>query len=142
MVSANVPCTSSQARTQREQTMHFDGSKVKYGLEVVLLRLQMVLAVIAVADFAQADLARHVLQFAVAVGGAGQAVQRMVGDVELHHAAAQLGEARGLRPHLHPVFDGRGAGGRRALAAFDLHQAQAAGAEGLRGCRWRTASAP
>ena len=33
MVSANVPCTSSQARTQREQTMHFDGSKVKYGLD-------------------------------------------------------------------------------------------------------------
>ena len=29
MVSAKVPCTSSQARTQREQTMHFDGSKVK-----------------------------------------------------------------------------------------------------------------
>ena len=26
MVSANVPCTSSQARTQREQTMHFEGS--------------------------------------------------------------------------------------------------------------------
>src|SRR3546814_2149818 len=32
MVSAKVPCTSSQARTQREQTMHFDASKVKYGL--------------------------------------------------------------------------------------------------------------
>ena len=29
MVSAKVPCTSSQARTQREQTMHLDGSKVK-----------------------------------------------------------------------------------------------------------------
>ncbi len=26
IVSANVPCTSSQARTQREQTMHFAGS--------------------------------------------------------------------------------------------------------------------
>ena len=26
MVRANVPCTSSQARTQREQTMHFEGS--------------------------------------------------------------------------------------------------------------------
>jgi hypothetical protein len=26
MVSAKVPCTSSQARTQREQTMHFAGS--------------------------------------------------------------------------------------------------------------------
>src|ERR1700732_4156147 len=32
IVSAKVPCTSSQARTQREQTMHFAGSKVKYGL--------------------------------------------------------------------------------------------------------------
>src|ERR1700686_1144898 len=32
IVNANVPCTSSQARTQREQTMHFAGSKVKYGL--------------------------------------------------------------------------------------------------------------
>ena len=26
IVSANVPCTSSQARTQREQTMHLVGS--------------------------------------------------------------------------------------------------------------------
>ena len=33
MVSANVPCTSSQARTQREQAMHFDESKVKYGFD-------------------------------------------------------------------------------------------------------------
>ena len=29
IVSANVPCTSSQARTQREQTMHLAGSKAK-----------------------------------------------------------------------------------------------------------------
>ena len=29
MVSANVPWVSSQARTQRLQTMHLDGSKVK-----------------------------------------------------------------------------------------------------------------
>src|SRR5690554_6430672 len=33
MVSAKVPCTSSQARTQREQTIHLLGSKLKYGLE-------------------------------------------------------------------------------------------------------------
>ena len=26
IVNAKVPCTSSQARTQRLQTMHFDGS--------------------------------------------------------------------------------------------------------------------
>ena len=29
MVRAKVPCTSSQARTQREQTMHLEGSNVK-----------------------------------------------------------------------------------------------------------------
>ena len=29
MVSARVPCVSSQARTQREQTMHRSGLKVK-----------------------------------------------------------------------------------------------------------------
>ena len=56
----------------------------------------MVLAVIAVAHLAQADRAGHVLQFAVAVGGAGQAVERMVGDVELHHAAAQLRQTLGV----------------------------------------------
>src|SRR5690348_15214894 len=33
MVSAKVPWTSSHARTQREHTMHFAGSKVKYGFE-------------------------------------------------------------------------------------------------------------
>src|ERR1700753_1893065 len=33
MVNAKVPCTSSQARTQREQTMHFDGSNWKYGFD-------------------------------------------------------------------------------------------------------------
>src|ERR1700716_4064495 len=32
MVSAKVPCTSPQARTQREQAMHFEASKSKYGL--------------------------------------------------------------------------------------------------------------
>src|SRR6185437_14857868 len=32
MVRANVPCTSLQARTQREQTMHLLASKSKYGL--------------------------------------------------------------------------------------------------------------
>ena len=37
MVSAKVPCTSSHARTQREQTMHFDGSNWKYGLDASIV---------------------------------------------------------------------------------------------------------
>ena len=131
MVSAKVPCTSSQARTQREQTMHFDGSKVKYGFEVVEPRIGMVGAVVAVAHLAQADRAGHVLQFAIAVGRAGQAVERMIGDVELHHALAELLQPLGLGVHDHAVGDRRGAGGRRAGAALDLDQAEPAGAERL-----------
>ncbi len=43
-----------------------------------------------IAHIAQANGTRHVLQFAIAVRRTGQAVQRMVGDVQLHHAAPQL----------------------------------------------------
>ncbi len=89
----------------------------------------VVLAVVAVAHFAQADRARHVLQFAVAIGGAGQAVERMVGDIKLHHAAADFREPRILRRHLDARRDGRRARGRRTLAALDLAQAKAARAE-------------
>ena len=32
IVSAKVPCTSSQARTQRLHAMHLESSKEKYGL--------------------------------------------------------------------------------------------------------------
>ena len=91
----------------------------------------MVLAVIAVAHFAQADDARHILQLAIAIGRAGQAIERMVGDIELHHAAAQLGERRRLGVHLDAGRDRRVARGGRALAAFDLDEAHAARAERL-----------
>ena len=93
MVSANVPCTSSHARTQREHTMHFDESNVKYGFEVSFVQAEVVVARVAVAHVAQADRAGHVLQLAVAVGGAGEAVERVVADVQLHHAAAQASRA-------------------------------------------------
>ena len=39
MVSAKVPCTSSQARTQREQTMHFDGVELEIRVRDVDRRL-------------------------------------------------------------------------------------------------------
>ena len=40
--------------------------------------------------------ARHVLQLAVAVGGQVRQIERMVGDVQLHHAAAQLLQPLGV----------------------------------------------
>ena len=56
----------------------------------VLLLENVVVAFVAVAHVAQADDAGHVLQLAVAVRRAGQAVERMVGDIELHDAAAYV----------------------------------------------------
>ncbi len=103
--------------------------ETEVGIGVVLLGFQVVLAFIAVAHFAQADHARHVLQFAVAVRGTGQAVERMVGDVQLHHAAPQIRQLRCLRAHLHARRHRGGTGSGIALAAFDLDQAQAAGTE-------------
>ena len=50
---------------------------------------------------AQADLARGVLQFTVAVGGAGEAVERVVADVQLHYSAAQALKLWSLRADGH-----------------------------------------
>ncbi len=97
----------------------------------VLLAVQVVGTVEAVAHVAQAGDAGHVLELAVAVGRAGKAVERVIGDVELHHALAQLLQPGCLRAYLHAGFGWRGARGREALAAVDLDQAQAARAEGL-----------
>jgi hypothetical protein len=97
----------------------------------VLPRLDMVLAVIAVAHIAQADGAGHVLQLAIAIGSTGQAVERVIGNVKLHHAAADVLQASGLGVDHHALGHRRGAGGGRAVAALDLDQAEPAGAEGV-----------
>ena len=92
----------------------------------------------SIAHRPQPDLARHVLQLAIAVGGTGQAVERMVGDIQFHDVAAQLLQLRRLRPHPHALGRRGGARGRGAGAPLDLHQAQPAGAECLQRCRSRT----
>ena len=91
----------------------------------------MILALVAVAHLAQADDAGHVLQFAMSIGGARQAIERVIGNVQFHHAAAHIGELLVLGGDLHPGGDRGGTRGRQSLHALDLDQAQAAGAEGL-----------
>ena len=109
----------------------FRGIEGEIGVRGILRLAEMVLAVIAVADLAQAHCSRHVLQLAVAVRRAGQAVERMVGDVELHHALADRFEALRLRPDDEALGDRRGAGGRRAGPALDLDEAEPARAEAV-----------
>ena len=121
---------------QREGALHFltgthaAAAHDAFGRVVVEIRVGLVLRLlevvgplIAVAHVAQAHFAGGVLQLAIAVGAAGQAVQRMVGDVELHHALAQLGEPLVLGVDHHAVVGGRGARRRGATASLDLDQA-------------------
>ena len=86
----------------------------------------MLLARVAIADIAQTDGTGHVLQFAIAVRGACQAIKRMIGDVKLHHASSKTLEPVRLRPHHHSGRDGRGAGGGRPGTAIDLDEAKPA----------------
>ena len=78
----------------------------------------MIFASVAVADLAQADGASLILQLAITVGRTGQAVQRVIGDVELHHALAKLGETLVLGMHHHVFVGRRRAGGGRAAPAL------------------------
>ena len=129
---------------QRESALHllagphaaraddaFRGLVGEIGIGSVDARIGVLLAVVTVAHLAQADGAGHVLQLAVAIGRAGEAIERVLRDVELHHALAQPLQPLGLGMHHHAFGDRRGAGGRRPGAALDLDQAKPAGAEGL-----------
>ena len=97
---------------------------------LVLGLIQVMGAVVAVAHGPQAHRAGHVLQFTITVGGASQAIQRMVGDVELHDVAPQFRQPGRLGVHDHAFLGQGGAGGRITLAPLDGHQAQAARTEG------------
>ena len=68
----------------------------------------------------------HVLQFAVAVGRARQAVERMIGDVKLHDVTSNVGKATALRGHDHALRRlGRARRGEPA-GALDLDETKAA----------------
>ena len=82
--------------------MHFDGIESEIWIRLILRRVQMVGAVaVPVAHLAQTDRTGHVLQLAIAVGGTGQAVERMIGNVKLHHAAPQPRERGTLGADFH-----------------------------------------
>ncbi len=99
------------------------------GIGCVFFGTQMVLAVIAITHFAQAHGTGHVLQFAVAIGRASEAIQRMVGNVEFHDAAPDISQFGSLRMYLEPFGNGRRTRGRVTAPAFDFHHTQPAGAE-------------
>jgi hypothetical protein len=72
-----------------------------------------------------------VLQRALAALVADRAVERVVDEQELDHRLLRLVHARGLGVDDHAVLDRRRAAGLELRDALDLHEAHAAGADGL-----------
>ena len=129
---------------QREGALHFLAGanaavahdafrriEAEIGVGFVLFVGKMVGAVITVAHITQPDVARLRLQFAIAIGGTGEAIERMVGDIKLHHAFAERLQPLGLGVDNHARCDRRRAGSRRPGTALDLDEAEPAGAEGF-----------
>ncbi len=105
----------------------------KAGIKIALpgAGLDVIVALVTISHIAKAHRARHILQLAIAIGGAGQAVERVIGDVKLHHALADLLQPLRLRMHDETGGNRRGAGGRSAIAALHLNQTEPTGAKGI-----------
>ena len=101
------------------------------GVRLVLLVGEVVSARVAVAHVAQPNVARLRLQLAIAIDGAGEAIERMIGNIKLHYTLAQCFQAFGLGMDHHARRDRGGARGGGSGAALDLDQAETAGAERL-----------
>jgi len=78
-------------------------------------------------DPVQPHLAGQALQVAVQVPLAGQAILGMVGQQEVQHRPARVDGADGIRLHHHALRHRRAARRRQVRAAFDFHDADAAG---------------
>ena len=101
---------SAAVNRQRKRTLHFlaraHASRAhdafrriesEIWIRLILLGVKMIRAAAAIAHLAQTHRARHVLQLAVSIGGTGQAVQWMIGNIEFHHAASKSARARDSR---------------------------------------------
>ena len=123
MVRANVFCTSSHARTQREQTMQRAGSNWKYGLDASISECRWFMPFCRNAPGARRSAQPSPgIRFA---RPASHAVQWMIGEIQFHHAAAHAAHALARGGHLHAGRHRRGTGCRCASAALDLEQAHA-----------------
>ena len=84
-----------------------------------------------IAHIAQSCDTGHVLQLTVAIGAAGQTIQRVIRDVQLHHAFAQVLQLGSLGMNHHASLGGCGARGWETFATIDFHQTQTARTKGL-----------
>ena len=118
---------SSHTRTHLPQRMHLAGSRTIEGLEVSSVVPRAVAGETPLPD---AQLLGQLLQLAVAVAAAIQAVVGMVGQQQLDDGFAGLHGPGRMRADFHAVGDRKGTTRHQAALAFDLDDAHAAGAGG------------
>ena len=148
LARADLRCEAAPVHSQRQRALHFvagphasrtDDALVRREHEIGIGQVgrlaQVVFPLITIAHIAQADGGGHVLQLAIVVGAARQAIERVIGDIKLHHSPPQLLQARRLRMDDHACFRRCGAAGGRAPASFDLHKAKAARAIAFKAVR-------
>ena len=79
----------------------------------------------------QAEVGGEILQLAVLIAQAGEALVGMAGERQLEHGAADLNNLRRLGEDLHVVFDGSATGTHHSAVALVLDDANAAGRGGI-----------
>ena len=111
------------------------GLEAEIFLAAVTLCRGMVFAGITVTNITKSDGSGHVLQFAITIGSTGETIEGMVGNVKFHHAFAQFVQAVVFGVDFDAGCNGRGAGSRRSLAAFDFDEAKPTGSKSFQRIR-------
>src|SRR6185295_7925843 len=107
------------------------GIEAEIGIAVVDGRIDVARPIGAITILRTADSLRHLPNLGAHRPLVADELGRMIGQIELHDAAAQTLQLLALRLDLHPLGDFGGAGCRATFAAFDFNQAEPARAERL-----------
>ena len=105
--------------------------KAKIGIGFVFNGLEVIFAIVTVAHFTQTHCTGHVLQFAIAIGGACQTIQGVIGNIQFHGATTNIGQLGRLRVHFDAVRNRRRARSGVTTATLNFHHAQSARAKWL-----------
>jgi hypothetical protein len=91
----------------------------------------MIVTGVAVPNISKANGPGHLLKLTVAVGCTSKAIERMIGDIQLHYSSTELLEPWCLGRDAHPVSNWRRARRRSPSNPLDLDKTQPARPEGL-----------
>ena len=97
------------------------GIKGEVGTAFIFLQLSVILSSKAVTHVSEADLARGRLQLTITICRTGQAIQRMVTDVQFHYATTDFCQLIALSGHRHTRLDGGGAGRRIPSTTLNMN---------------------